>query len=233
MSERSEGVPAPAGREPAGSSQYPAEMRASDSDRDRVAEVLREAAGDGRLTLEELQERLNQVYMAKTYADLEPITRDLPSPGGRSDVAPYTPPFADRPVTDGRPGWRTGIAIMSGFQRVGAWLVPKTFVSFAFWGGGRIDLREASFAEPEVRIWAFAIMGGIEVIAPEDIAVHVNGIGIMGGFDHHASGPGASGAPRVVISGFSFWGGVDVKRKARKQAKKLRKELRERGELED
>jgi hypothetical protein len=208
-------------------------MRASDSDRDRVAEVLREAAGDGRLTLEELQERLNQVYMAKTYAELEPITRDLPSPSGRSDVAPYTPPFADKPITDGLPSWRTGIAIMSGFQRVGEWLVPRTFISFAFWGGGRIDLREARFAAPQVRIWAFAIMGGIEVYAPEDIAVHVNGIGIMGGFDHHASGPGEPGSPRAVVSGFSFWGGVDVKRKARKDAKKLRKWAKRRGEIEN
>lgn len=208
----------PAG--PGGSN--PPELRASDADRDQAAYVLREAAGEGRLTLEELDQRLNAVYSARTYAELEPITRDLPRPGGMTEQAPAASRLIGR-RDDGAPSWRTGIAIMSGFTRAGAWLVPKTFTAFAFWGGGKLDLREASFAQPTVRIWAFAIMGGIEVIAPDDIAVHVNGIGIMGGFDDHASGPGAPGAPRVIVSGFSFWGGVDVKRKARKEAKRLRK----------
>ena len=56
-------------------------LRASDADRERVANTLREAAGDGRLTMEELDERLDAVYAAKTYAELEPITRDLPAAG--------------------------------------------------------------------------------------------------------------------------------------------------------
>ena len=43
--------------------------------------MLRDAAGEGRLTLAELDERLDAVYAAKTYADLEPLTRDLPAPG--------------------------------------------------------------------------------------------------------------------------------------------------------
>jgi hypothetical protein len=223
--------PTPHEPERAGPSPYPLEMRASDSDRDRVAEVLREAAGDGRLTLEELQERLGQVYTAKTYAELEPITRDLPNPAGWKEAAPYTPPFADSPTTDA-PSWKTGIAIMSGFERVGAWAVPKTFTSFAFWGGGRIDLREARYTSGEVRIRAFAIMGGIDIIAPPDLTLHVKGFGIMGGFDHRASGPGSPGSPRVVVSGFAFWGGVGVRRRERKQARRLR-EQQERRELDD
>ena len=56
----------------------PRHLRASDADRERIANVLREAAGDGRLTMAELDERLDAVYAAKTYAELEPITHDLP-----------------------------------------------------------------------------------------------------------------------------------------------------------
>ena len=55
-----------------------ARMRISDADRHRVAELLREAAGDGRLDLDELDERLEATWAAKTYADLVPITADLP-----------------------------------------------------------------------------------------------------------------------------------------------------------
>jgi len=55
-----------------------AEMRISDAERHDVAEVLRNAAGDGRIDLAELDERLEATYAAKTYADLVPITADLP-----------------------------------------------------------------------------------------------------------------------------------------------------------
>src|SRR5882724_4202114 len=57
------------------------ELRASDTDRERVADQLREAAGHGRLTLDELEERLELTYASKTYAELEPLTRDLPASG--------------------------------------------------------------------------------------------------------------------------------------------------------
>src|SRR5690349_25033539 len=56
----------------------PALLRVSDEDRHKVAEILREAAGDGRIDLDELDERLEATFAAKTYADLVPITVDLP-----------------------------------------------------------------------------------------------------------------------------------------------------------
>jgi hypothetical protein len=196
------------------------DMRASDADRDRVAEVLRDAAGDGRLGLDELDERLSAVYAAKTYAELEPITRDLPIGAPSAGVR-----TSNR--VGGVPTSRFGIAIMSGFSRKGTWIVPRVFTAVAFWGGGTIDLRDARFAEAEVRIRAFAVMGGVDIIAPDDLEVHVNGIGIMGGFDHQASGSGVPGGPRVIVSGFAFWGGVGVRRKARKADK-----ARQAGEIE-
>ena len=61
----------------------PRQLRVSDSERDQVAERLREAAGEGRLGLDELEDRITAVYTAKTYAELEPITRDLPVAGAR------------------------------------------------------------------------------------------------------------------------------------------------------
>ncbi|WP_243722886.1 DUF1707 domain-containing protein [Actinomadura sp. 7K507] len=202
------------------------EMRAGDADRERVAHLLRDAAGDGRLTLVELDERLDAVYAAKTYADLEPLTRDLPAPGASPPPAPATGAGAWRPV-EGAPSWKSGIGIMSGFNRTGVWNVPRVFRAFAFWGGGKIDLREARFDEPETTIRAMAIMGGFEVIVPDDITVHVKGLGIMGGFDDKASGPGVPGSPTVVIKGLAFWGGVGVKRrKSSRQKKKRDKELK-------
>src|ERR1700757_4562043 len=75
----------------------PRNLRASDADRERVANVLREAAGDGRLSMDELDERLDAVYAAKTYAELEPITRDLPQTPGGAGPAPAHVPSGDPP----------------------------------------------------------------------------------------------------------------------------------------
>jgi hypothetical protein len=198
------------------------ELRASDHDRDRIAEVLRQAAGEGRLTLDELDERLEALYAAKTYGELEPITRDLPvgSP-------PAVPVAADRPAAErigGEPTSSFAVAIMGGFSRKGSWVAPRDFTAAAFWGGGEIDLREARFAERVVTIRAFAVMGGIDVIVPEDAEVDVQGIGILGGFDDRASGPGAAGAPRIVVKGCAFWGSASVKRKPKDSELKRRKQ---------
>ncbi|MFC7728948.1 DUF1707 SHOCT-like domain-containing protein [Actinomadura keratinilytica] len=153
---------------------------------------MREAAGDGRISMDELQERLEAVYSAKTYAELEPLTRDLPVTGS---PGPPVPRGGARLATGEEPTWRTGIGVLSGFHRQGVWAVPRKFTAFAFWGGGKIDLRDARYTSGEVRIRAVAVMGGIEIIAPDDITVHVKGLGVMGGFDGRASGPGAPARP--------------------------------------
>ena len=182
-------------------------MRVSDADRDRAAEVLREAAAQGRLSMDELDERLELAYAAKTYADLAPITRDLPQQG----PAPGTTVPASR--IGGTPRNKFSIAIMSGARRMGSWVLPRSYVAVAVMGGVELDLREARFSEPEVTLHAYALMGSIEITVPEDIEVDVSGLAFMGGFDHHASGTGVPGAPRLRIIGFAMMGGVDVRRK--------------------
>ncbi|MFE1878960.1 DUF1707 SHOCT-like domain-containing protein [Streptomyces diastatochromogenes] len=215
------------------------ELRASDADRERVAEVLRDALAEGRLDMEEFEERLEATYKARTYAELTPITRDLPAGGA---VAPAPVSFTKEPVQSGSwagrivggEGSSTGaVAVMSGFQRKGRWTVPKKFTAFAFWGGGEIDLREADFADREVHINCVAIMGGMQVIVPPGVEVVVRGIGVMGGFEHpRDGGPAEPGAPRVVIGGFAFWGGVGVERKVTRAEQKRLKEQRRQERLE-
>ncbi|MFI8945014.1 DUF1707 domain-containing protein [Streptomyces sp. NPDC053750] len=215
------------------------ELRASDADRERVAEVLRDALAEGRLDMTEFEERLDATYSARTYGELEPITRDLPA--GSAGVAPkvsmtkdpaHAGSWAGR-ITGGEGSSSWAVAVMSGFQRKGRWTVPRRFNSFAFWGGGDIDLREANFADGEVVINCVAIMGGMNVIVPPGVEVIVRGIGIMGGFDHREEGvPGDPGAPRVVVTGFAFWGGVGVERKLTRAEKLRQKEERRQEKLD-
>src|SRR5829696_545942 len=56
------------------------DLRASDAERERVVEQLRAHAGEGRLTIDELDERVGHVYAARTRRDLAALTRDLPKP---------------------------------------------------------------------------------------------------------------------------------------------------------
>jgi hypothetical protein len=210
----------------------PGNLRASDADRDRVAGVLREAAAEGRLTMEELDERLDSVYAAKTYAELEPITHDLPHPGTAHVPAPSAAPVGDVHRFGGTPASSAAVALMGGFSRKGDWVVPKNFTAVAVMGGGEIDLRQARYAEPVVNIHVVTIMGGIEITVPEDANVQVNGIGIMGGFDHGAAGEGQPGGPTIVINGVALMGGVEVKRRPLKKARRQRQETGKAGEVE-
>ncbi|GAA2994838.1 DUF1707 domain-containing protein [Streptosporangium longisporum] len=73
------------------------EMRASDGDRDKVASVLREHYAQGRLTTEEFDERLEQLYTSKTYGELATLTYDLPDVDMRS--LPETPSRAPQRAT--------------------------------------------------------------------------------------------------------------------------------------
>jgi hypothetical protein len=202
----------PADEERSPAAREPRSLRASDADRESVANVLREAAGDGRLTMDELDERLDAVYAAKTYAELEPITHDLPDADAGYVPAVPSAPAGDPARFGGEPTSNAAVAILGGFSRKGEWVVPKDFTAVCFMGGGEIDLRDARFAEREVSIHIVAIMGGCEVIVPEDATVRVTGIGIMGAFEHSGAGGGTPDGPVITINGVAFMGGVDVKR---------------------
>jgi hypothetical protein len=209
----------------------PRNMRASDADRERVADVLREAAGDGRLTMDELDERLDAAFAAKTYAELEPITHDLPGTGTGYVPAPSTaagggPRYGGKPTSPG------AFAILGGFVRKGNWVVPRDFNVFCLMSGGEIDLRDARFSEPEVSIHVFAIMSGCEITVPENATVRVTGIGIMGAFDHAMTGTGFTGGPVITISGLAVMGAVDVKRRPPRQPKRDKLKYRPADELE-
>ncbi|MFI9061303.1 DUF1707 domain-containing protein [Streptomyces sp. NPDC053429] len=210
----------------------PPQLRASDADRERVVDRLRDAVAEGRLDMEEFEERLDAAYKSRTYAELEPLTRDLPEPGAEAPLASAPPgagvaraasgsAWADR--IGGHGTWSTGIAVMSGFQRKGRWTVPARFDAFALMGGGELDLREANFAEPEVVINCIAVMGGIEITVPPGVEVDVRGIGFMGAFDHR-EGPEQPepGAPRVVVTGLALMGGVEVRVKEPKGVKRAK-----------
>jgi hypothetical protein len=178
-------------------------VRASDADRERVAAALQAAFGDGRLTMQELDERLSAAYAAGTDAELATIMHDLRASAAQPGDGAGAAPTSTRDV-----------GIIAAFERRGRWLVGRTFRGLAVIGSGEIDLRQARFIDGETTIHATAIIGNITVVVPEDADVQIGGTGIIGGFDHHDEGRGTPGAPRITITGFVFCGSVDVERRA-------------------
>lgn len=116
-------------------------LRVSDADRDAVAAALRDHYADGRLTLEEFQDRLDRALGARTVADLAPLTRDLPrlaSQGGGPDL-----------VGNGaEPSFR----------------VPAGFVEDGDGGGERVRPAAMAVVPTLLVIWAFLVVGGVFVV---------------------------------------------------------------------
>lgn len=190
------------------------ELRISDADRHKVAELLRQAAGEGRLDLDELDERLEATYQAKTYGDLVPITADLPAAGGTAPapVPPRTGPTAGVPAVR----YSSAIAIMSETKRTGVWLVEAEQTAVAVLGSVVLDLREAQFESHEVVVTANAVLGEVQVIVDAGTTVILEGVGVMGEFSEQrpkVTFDAERGGPVVRVRGFAMLGSVHVVRK--------------------
>jgi len=186
-------------------------LRASDADREQVATVLSTAYAEGRLTLEEHDERVDRLMAAKTFDDLIPITRDLVVIGTPTAVA--TPQPSSRFTIDTTAQNSQSdkmIAIFGGVTRSGRWRVRKNIKALALFGGMDLDLRNAIFEAPVVEISGFWCFGGLDIKVPEGIDVRDQTAGVFGGTDIRDIGDPAPGAPTLVIKGMTLFGGVSV-----------------------
>jgi hypothetical protein len=175
---------------------------ASDAERERVALVLRDAAAEGRLTLEELSDRVAAAYSSRTSTELDALTGDLPK------LATVTA------LPERRSHTRWVVAVMSGARRKGRWRPSSHCVAIAVMGGCRLDLRDAEITGPRLDITALSVMGGVTIVVPEGIEVDVSGLSVMGGKDVRiADVPPRPGTPVIRVRALSMMGGVTVKSK--------------------
>jgi len=188
-------------------------LRASDRDREQVASVLQQAMSEGRISVGELETRLDSVYAAKTLGELEPITRDLPGHAvSMTKSAPVAFPAA-RGLRMSGGGTSNGniVGIMSGVERKGIWTSPGYINAVAIMGGLILDFTGAQLTAMETVINVTAIMGGVEITVPEGLTVVVEGVGIMGAFDDQARQSYGPGSPVLRVKGVAIMGGVEVK----------------------
>ena len=208
-------------------------LRASDVERERTADQLRQAAGEGRLTVDELDERLTRCYGAKTVTELAELTVDVVV-SGHDPVTSLAHASTSTPVVKPGPGG-TGsvVSIMGGNDRAGRWRVAQRLNVISVMGGSDIDLTQAEFAAPETTITVFSLMGGSDIRVPDGVEVHITKFALMGGHDVKLSDQAPPpGAPVIRLRMLSIMGGGDVRqgRKLTKAERRLQK-ARERGEL--
>ena len=173
------------------------EIRASDAERDATVTRLREAAAEGRLTLEELTDRIEAAVTAVMRSELVPLTSDLPATAAVGVAAQSA---AVRGVGD--------------VKRSGPWTVPAEN-SFRTWLGHiKLDLRQAQISATETHIHARALFGNIDLLVPEGVEVELQA-GTQVGRTKVEPGSGIPGAPRIVLTGGTFFGDVKVRRRRR------------------
>jgi hypothetical protein len=179
----------------------------AERERTKVIDALTEHFAQDRLTMEELEQRLDKVYAASTSSALAALLADLPSltPPAVQGSAPVVQASGDSSSS------KTMFAVMSGIMRKGPWAVPKTINAIAIMGGIELDFRFAQLTAPVTEIQIFAMMGGVTVIVPPGVRVENEGFAIMGGFGNDVGEPSSPNAPTIKLTGFALMGGVDVR----------------------
>jgi len=185
------------------------DVRASDAEREAAMTRLRDATAEGRLTFEELADRLDAAARARTRGELAALEADLPA-----EAAP-----APVPVAGGVAPQRT---VFGDLRREDRWRVPEHSVWRAVFGDVVLDLRQAVVAHPRVTIEASTVFGDVLLLVPEGIEVHLRGSSFFGDLRQDAGTDAPPGAPVVVLDGRTVFGDVKVR------AQRLRERLAQR-----
>jgi len=221
--------------------------RSSEQEREAAIDRLADAFADDRLGMEEFERRLELAHRAETSGELAELLVDLPRSTGsmtrRSEASKPARPSASRPPAPTRVPERSLVAgILGGGDRSGGWVPARNTTAIGIMGGVSLDLRESPLPSGVTEIECYALMGGIDIIAPAGIHIECNGVGFLGGFEYRQEEPPMDpDAPVLRISGFAMMGGVsvsvrkpgesagDAKRRRRALKKERRRALR-RGE---
>ncbi len=178
------------------------QVRASDRDRDAVAQRLQHAFAEHRLDDEEFDQRIRAALTARTHAELDLLVADFPaaSQAGGGAAGPA-----------GKPG-RFAVAFKGSINRAGRWRVPKRFTSVVYKGSGVLDLRAAELTAPVTTVAAVAYKSRIEILVPPGVRAELGGLGVSSGPD---ADPGWQGqlpadAPVVRVKGLAYKGTIEV-----------------------
>jgi hypothetical protein len=172
-------------------------MRASDADRDRVIDMLREAVGDGRLTADEFDERLEAALSSRTLGELAVLIADL----HRSGLA--TAQAGDVILLDQRGG---------SALRAGPWVVPRRLDLHLSWCDVTLDFTDAVIAHDTLLIDVNMKGGSLTLVTRPGIFVDADMAVRYADVDIQPSAePGAPVLLRVRLTGRMRYGYIGTR----------------------
>jgi hypothetical protein len=181
-------------------------IRASDAERERVMDALRDAAAEGRLTFEELADRIEAAGRAVTRQELAGLTVDLP-PVGAAERAARAAGSGSTALSR----YDRRSAVFADLRQAGPWRVPERSRFSSFFGDVHIDLREAVVTHGQVEIDAGSVFGDVTLLVPEGVVVDVRSRAGFGSVRQEAGHEAPPGAPVVVLTGGTWFGDVRVR----------------------
>ncbi|MFD3543662.1 DUF1707 domain-containing protein [Streptomyces sp. NPDC058662] len=207
----------------------PADLRASDADRDRFARILGDAVAEGRLTTGEHSERLDSLYALKTVGELEGLVRDLPVPDGAR--VPAAHPADGAPAGPGD-YQETVVAVCSSSARKGRWRPGAHTRAVSVMGDIAIDLTQAVFEQQVTEINVTCVLGNVDIVVPENVTLRGYGSGVLGNFEVSGESKGETDpqAPVVIVRGFALLGNIEARSKRGARLVDLARTLRERSQ---
>lgn len=180
-------------------------IRVSDAERESATDRLRDAAAEGRLTLQELADRTEAAFEAKDRAALDRLVADLPA----------AEPAAGSAALPARAPRRWFFGIMGGDDVRGPMRLAGTGTVVNVMGGTDLDLSQATIEGGELTLRIVSIMGGSTIRVPSGVHVDRSGISLMGGDDMEQAeeeAPPPPDAPVVRIRTFNLMGGNSIRR---------------------
>jgi len=193
-------------------------IRVSDREREHIIELLGTATAEGRLTLDEYEERVTLAHESRTRGELARLTHDLPvTTSGPAVVQPTS-------LNAAEPTERL-TAIFGEESRKGRWRVPGRLRTLSVFGSCHVELLEAEIQQPVTVIEATAVFGELTVVVPEGTEVRLTGNAIFGAKTSKMQEPVRPGAPVVEVHTRVVFGEVTVRPPKKPWLKKLLDDL--------
>jgi hypothetical protein len=170
------------------------DVRVSDAEREECLTALREHCAAGRLNLDELATRVDEVHAARTRSELDAVLRELP---------------AAIPQTRRRPA-RLTAAVFGHFVRRGRWRLGRWMWAASVFADLDIDLREARLDRPSTTIVVTPLFGNVDLYVPEGVDTDVVGVPVFGHCRTWGRETARAGAPFVRVRMLGLFGTIDV-----------------------
>jgi len=214
------------------SKDYPVRSSNIEAMREQAVEVLMEHFSNDVMGMEEFEGLLDAVNGCSTAGELRELLSKLPPLESSKPATDMIPASGGRPVVVDADRVRDHgfmCSVLGSTNRAGRWIPARKTFALGVLGGISLDFREALLGPGVTELNVLVVLGGVEIIVPPEMAVDVDGMALLGGFENQTDAPLRSDpdSPTLRVQGLSVLGGVNVEVRlpgeTSRQAKKRRR----------